>query len=545
VEQLLSTLFDGINLMSQVFYSSVFFSGLTAGSTLDRYLVLDSLQRLTQGQEGLTHVYRTATEGIQTLVNGRVPIGEPNLVDALTRYEDALGASLQSTEGRGIVDDYRRYRTLIQPRTTQTSTWAPRLFISEREVLAPSISVSQGVSAVSTFLGDLQTNPLPETEWPSIGFYEDCQPIFLSSEREQVEAFLNEKSAVFFGFPILLNDLLAAFAVDLPGYRLSHLELEFIGQSYFDIRGTIKPCSGGPEAAVFRRSIPARPNSNQHWIARSHGIAIADQALQRQGLGRLLTQRFLAFLHRLGVDGLDFNVSKAGTFVFPRLGFDFAHTGARNRVKIQFREYLKEKFPFRERDDDDRWAKIEHAWEVADYQLSNGYPAGRDFLFDLGNLGAASSYPVRFWTKSDYEGWGLLFSERTPPEWNSLAPATLAALKQHHRKEMPKLLTSFIDHVGNLHEALGNWLLPVDFYLRNLGPDGLLHMMSEEEVDDLHEQFVHTARLLEWMSSQELRATPLGKAFWTTLSADARSMMPRIVSAARETLAIEIAIQEP
>lgn len=528
--------------MSRVPYSSVFFSGLTAGSSLDRYLVFDSLQRLTLGQEGLAEVYHTATQGIQTLVKGYVPISEPNPVDVLTRYEDALGASLQSAEGRGIVDDYRRYRTLIQPSPPQTSTWAPRLFFSEREVMAPSINVSQGVSAVNTFLGDLQTNPLPETQWPSIGFYEDCQPIFLSTERAQVETFLNEKSTVFFGFPIRLNDLLAAFAVDLPGYQLSHLELEFIGHSYFDIRGSITPCSGGPEAAVFRRSIPARPNTHQPWIARSHGIAIADPALQRQGLGRLLTQRFLAFLHRLGVDGLDFHVSKAGTFVFPRLGFDFAHTGARNRVKIQFREYLKQKYPHREKMDDDQWAKIEHAWEIADYQLSNGYPAGRDFLFDLGNLGAASSYPVRFWTKSDYEGWGLLFSERTPPEWNSLAPATLAALKQHHRKEMPKLLTSFIDHVGNLHEALGNWLLPVDFYLRNLGPDGLLHMMSEEEVDDLHEQFVHTAQLLAWMASHDLRDTPLGKAFWATLSSEARLMIPRIAAAAQKTLGIQILI---
>lgn len=536
--------------MPSTLFSSLFACGLSSHSSLDRYLALSALRDLTTIREGLSDLHGAATQGIRMMVDGIAPLTDPGLLRHVGEREGDLAPLLTEPRGRSIVDDYERFRALTHSSGSATSTWAPRLFVSGQEVIAKTLALPEGASAVSSFLEDLKTLPADLAGgWPSINVFEDCQALLLGdteSNLRNARRYLADIGGEFFGKPILLEDLLAGFICDLPDYRLATLHLEVVGRRHLDIRGTVTTAVGNRNVVRFRRSIPIRPGDGQSWIARSYGMAVADGSHQGQGIGRRLTQRFLAFLQRLGVDALDFPVAHAGALVFPRLGFDFAGPEARNRVKIQFREFLRKNFPDRTPADDDSWARIEHAWDIARFRLGNMQPAGRDFLMELGHGGNRFAFPVRFWTRRDYEGWGLLFAERTPPEWDHLAPETRRVLFEHHRSQdqIPALLNSFRDHVGNLHEALGNWIFPVAFYLKNRGDHNHLHMLSPEEVQEFHEQFVHTARLIAWLAADETRDTPLGRAFWKTLSGQAWALMPQLVEAAKEMLGLSIRLPE-
>lgn len=516
---------------------------------MDRYLALSALEDLTRNHEPAHDLHQAASLGIQVLVDGNGSGVEPGLIRRLGEAESMLAQLLQEARGRGAIDDYRRFRAITHTEPS-AATWAPRLFISHQEVSAPQIDFTEGTNAVVDFLEDLKRLPTIEGGWPMINFFNDSQPLILADTETgllRARNYLAAMTLEFFGKAIALEDLLAGFVVDLPGYRLARLDMEFISHGHLDVRGVIRTTAGGRDVAGFRRSIPVRPPDGQHWIARSYGIGVADDGLQRQGIGRQLTQRFLAFVERIGVDAVDFPVSNAGALVFPKLGFDFARPEVRNRVKIQFREFLKRRFPQRDRSVDENWARIEHSWEIAGFRLTDQYPAGRDFLIELGRNGDQSSYGVRFWTRRDYEGWGLLFSERTPPEWRALAPETRRFLQDYHRTQdqMPALLNSFRGHVGNLHETLGNWLLPVDFYLRNREGHNHLHLLAPGEVQELHDQFVHTAGLIAWMSDANMRDTPLGRAFWATMRTETWTMLPRLAQAAHDLLGLDIAFPTP
>ncbi|HSA60467.1 MAG TPA: GNAT family N-acetyltransferase [bacterium] len=536
--------------MSQAIFSSLFVCGLSSNSSLERYLALSALRDLTGIREGLSDLHGAATRGIRMMVDGMAPVADPSLIRHVSEREGDLAPLLMESRGRSIVDDYRRFRALTHSSGPTTSTWAPRLFVSGQEVIAKTLELPAGTNSVSSFLEDLKSLPADLAGgWPSINFFEDCQALLLGdtvSNLRHARSYLAEMGSEFFGQPILLEDLLAGFICDLPDYRLAALDIEFVRRGHMDIRGTIQTAAGDRNVVRFRRSIPIRPRDGQSWIARSYGIAVAEGSLQGKGIGRRLTQRFLAFLQRLGVDALEFPAAHAGALVFPRLGFDFAGPEARNRVKIQFREFLRKNAPHRDSMDDDNWARVEHAWDIALFRLGNKHPSGRDFLIELGRGGNRFEFPVRFWTRPDYEGWGLLFAERTPPEWNHLAPETRRVLFDYLRThdQLPALLNSFQDHVANLHEALGNWIFPVGFYLKNRRDHNHLHMLSPEEVQEFHEQFVHTAHLIAWLAAGDTRDTPLGRAFWKTVSGPAWDLMPQIVEAAKEMLDLSIRLPE-
>lgn len=220
-----------------------------------------------------------------------------------------------------------------------------------------------------------------------------------------------------FGRPVTINQILRAVSIDLPHYRLDQLRIESPSadkrheQGIVIIGGQIVTDTGEP-ASEFYRVIHPATEPGTLWIASGSGHNYANPerfaAHTRQGIGRQVHQRFLAFLYHLGVDALELSVTLAGAYVWPRIGFDFIDERIQQAMKVRFREYLYQHNIPLSPEKEKEWLAIQHAWELADFQLEDGRPVGKEFLLHYGET-KKRDFSTRFWLRPDYPGWGRLF----------------------------------------------------------------------------------------------------------------------------------------
>lgn len=515
-------------MSAPVLMPSALISGTTSASVMDRYLTLNLLKELTNGQSPLRDVFVQATMSFQRLVDGYLAGSDPIFIRLLENHSADLSILLTADRALKSVEFYQSCREIL---TSQRTPAQP----------ASIPQIDKGEASITHFLNALGPASL-EAPLPEIVFFEDRRPV-LSEERPGPASRrrFSEGCLELFGREVTLEDFFAGFAVDLPGYRLKRLDLEFFPHGHLDIRGLVVDDDDNT-VGNFCRVIPVKPPENQFWIAGSQGIAFSTlDGARRKGLGRHLTQRYLALLKRLGVDGLDFSVSNDGAYVFPKLGFDFANPAIRDRVKILFREYLKQNFPDRSPYDETQWAKIRHAWDISSFRLANtGFPAGEAFLMELGAQGDFASFRVRFLTDASYRGWGLLFGDRIPPEWSDLEESTRASLKELLRTlpDAHDMLISFQTHLNFIHFCVNNWI-PFASYPTGWAAVSELYNAGNGELEGKLERLIH---ILTWMSREHDRGSDLGLAFWNTLHPVTKRTLPAVISGAADLLNVEIQV---
>jgi hypothetical protein len=178
----------------------------------------------------------------------------------------------------------------------------------------------------------------------------------------------------------------------------------------------------GANIGYSKYMIPKRDQTKGPWRAEFYefNIPASDSNVthQGQGIGRRFNQKFLALLNYLGLEGLDLEAVEIGRDAWPRMGFDFAYDRRRELMLIGFAEYLREKNISLEPEDEQRLFSIQHAWELADFNVE-GVPLGKEFLLDP-DL-SEQSYELRFDLSDDYPGWQQLL---IPPHWEGL-PASM------------------------------------------------------------------------------------------------------------------------
>ncbi len=355
----------------------------------------------------------------------------------------------------------------------------------------------------------------------------------------QSAAELTSISGLLFGRALTVEDLATAFRIDIPGYRLGRIDLEYLPDQGLAIRANIETADG-EEVGASARLIPPRPQSGEEWIVRGNGIRIDHDD---KGIGRQRTQSFLAFLRRLGVDALDLPVGKRGAYVFPHLGFDFIDAHDRDMMKIRLREhFLGQGVQFSTKELGE-WALLQNAWELADMSLSNKLPIGRLFLLGMGRRYDEPFFHVRFRTDLDHQGWGRLFKDHHPVEWNSFETSVREYLIEYFRnvEGMPHVLQSLYSHVSALLAEYNNWLLPIPFYLEARDD---VSTYIPDEMQGYHRRFVNAAHLIAWMAEQERRGNLLARAFWNRFPRHQTTVeiTRDVVRGAEELLGMRIAL---
>jgi hypothetical protein len=208
-----------------------------------------------------------------------------------------------------------------------------------------------------------------------------------------------------FGRDVSADDFLNAFRVDVPGYRMKQLLLD---QDLMRVVVTGRLVTeNGEDAGAFQRAIALPPPLGGEWRALAAGYNPTAEfgPHTRRGLARELHQRFLGFLHRLGVDRLYLTSSRSGNYVWPHLGF--RHVGAKETAKLKgiLREYM-EILDLWSDEAETRWDTIRESWDIADFEV-NGRKIGRNFLLSLeGKLGQELYFEVGDLTDA---GWNRLF----------------------------------------------------------------------------------------------------------------------------------------
>ncbi|HEX5038074.1 MAG TPA: hypothetical protein VFX30_13025 [bacterium] len=212
-----------------------------------------------------------------------------------------------------------------------------------------------------------------------------CWPAFFHVDGRTIapgdRSGLNGALRRLFGRDVSLDDFLNAFRVDAPGYGLKVLLAERETSTVL-ITGRLAD-ENGKEAGAFQRFVGLPPPAGGEWRAMAVGYNPAGnfEAHTRRGLARGLHQRFLGFLHRLGVDRLYLAADKSGHYVWPHLGFRHREAKETAMLKEIFRDYLQI-CELWSAETEKRWEAIGESWDIAEFEAGNR-KIGRDFLLSL------------------------------------------------------------------------------------------------------------------------------------------------------------------
>lgn len=211
--------------------------------------------------------------------------------------------------------------------------------------------------------------------------------------------------------PMTWKELLCAFKVDHPKYRLGELLLRRFG-TCLHILGRLETLSG-ITAGEFKRELFDPPPPGGLWQASADGYNPSGGYTHhtRQGLARTLHQRFLGFLFRLGVDVFDMGARHDGPYVWPHLGFDFQKPQNLVLARDQFFWFLQKKFPQDQHAElQTKIAGLQHAWDFADFEWE-GQALGKEFLLNAGDS-LQRTFELRFHVGDiRYGGWDCLFKK--------------------------------------------------------------------------------------------------------------------------------------
>lgn len=215
--------------------------------------------------------------------------------------------------------------------------------------------------------------------------------------------------------PLPVEDLLGAFCRGVPRYCLNSLTLSPAGENgRVVVQGVI--ANDHEEAAgSFELLVPAEPSSGEPWTAQGrsfdswmrHG-RFRILSSKRLGLARTVHQGFLPFLADLGVDRFDATLQGEGSFVFPHLGFDFRSSAVRDRLRREFAVRIDSKRIRLSPEERERFFRIRHAWDLADFTTENGRLIGQEFLLYRGKH-VPEGWEGTFHLRRDYPGWRRLF----------------------------------------------------------------------------------------------------------------------------------------
>jgi hypothetical protein len=214
----------------------------------------------------------------------------------------------------------------------------------------------------------------------------------------------------FFNQPISVDDFLNAFQVDVAGYRLDLLIVEPDRESGGRVMVTGNlGTDAGERCGAFQRTIAPRPPPGGEWRAVTTGynpVGGFDGHTGR-GLARGLHQRFLGFLHRIGLDRMYLTSDKSGNFVWPHLGFRHRDAQETETLKAILRDYL-EILDLWSADVEERWNDVRESWDIADFAVEDR-KVGREFLLSLeGRIGQNLYFDVG---NLNDAGWKRLFRD--------------------------------------------------------------------------------------------------------------------------------------
>lgn len=327
-------------------------------------------------------VFRTALAplGADLLLNERIDSELPKVAVGNTRISPQLVTHL--FEWTKPLESFGESRSATDPdfaarwrRLTESDGAAPYPIFGmvprrqgrDMEGLAPTPVVSR--------IRQLFKTPPDLSCWP-VFFHVDGRTI-VPGERSGLSAALRG----LFGRDVAVDDFLNAFRVDVPGYQLKVLLLErHFSQVLITGRLTNER---GNDAGAFQRAVGLPPPASGEWRAVTAGYNSSGgfEVHTRRGLARGLHQRFLGFLHRLGVDRLYLTADKSGHYVWPHLGFRHREAKETMMLKEIFREYL-EICELWSPGVEERWDAIGESWDIADFE-EEGRKIGRDFLLSL------------------------------------------------------------------------------------------------------------------------------------------------------------------
>jgi hypothetical protein len=325
------------------------------------------------------------------LANGNSRIS-PQLITHLFEWTDSLEA-FSATRASADADFAARWRRLTEPSGSSAHPLFPALRRTGRDM--------EGMEAtplVSRLRGFFEKCP-EVSSWPVI-LEPDSRPI-PAGDRSRLEAVLQD----LFGRSVLAGEFLNAFHVDVPGYRLAMLVLDRESTRVL-VTGRLAK-DGGDDAGAFQRAIALPPPVGGEWRAVTTGYNPMGgfDSHTRRGLARGLHQRFLGFLHRLGVDRLYLRADKSGHYVWPHLGFRHRDAKETECLKDIFREYL-EILDLWSADVEGRWTRIGESWDLADFTVGNE-KIGKNFLLSLeGKIGQNLYFEVGDLKDA---GWSRLF----------------------------------------------------------------------------------------------------------------------------------------
>ncbi len=392
-----------------------------------------------------------------------------------------------------------------------------------------------GANEINRTLERLRRSPDPEPI-----FTLDYRPIPQARDAVQVlqPNELQRLTAQRYGQSITMQDLNAACHIDIDGFRVSRLTLSPYPEDGLRFTGRIEN-TAGEEIGIFSRCLPAPPKPGKPWIAYGDGFQIPNPELQGKGIGREVTQRFMALFYHLGVDILEFGASDTGAHIWPRFGFDFADTITRDTMLIRFIEYLQEKAHRLSPGELSRIRRIRYAWELVDFRLDNGLHAGEAFLKYHGEE-KKKKYRVRFWLHPEYPGWTKLLKASYPPEWDKLHAKTKSVLLDFFREQhlLPEIILSDQEHVRWIQDRIGNWLFGIMLYLEK-HKKNQLDSYTSEDIESLEEELFYVCDILRAMMNEHHQGTELGRLFWQRLNTVTRHHLPDLIEGVRALNAIK------
>ncbi len=366
----------------------------------------------------------------------------------------------------------------------------------------------------------------PHTQPPQIYLSSPQQDRTLMRDND-----FNKLSQKLWGQSVSRAELIASFEIDLPSFTLKELSIRIDNNKTVHFHGIIAT-NEGHAIGSFKRAIPQPPSPGKDWIATGDGFNIHPNGFRGHGIARGLTQKFLSFCERIGVDALEFKVGDAGCYVWPRLGFDFATKQTRNAMKVRFAEYLHQRNIRLTPEERQEFAAIKHAWQLAEFTLTDGRHVGEGFLLYHGQKTKPSqTYQARFWVDPNYPGWITLLKEHYPADWDSLSAITRHRLQDHHRDHdvFPEVLLSDKHQATMLLERLGNWILPATIYLRFL-KEGKADMYGDIDRESILSDLYAANDVLHWMIKERRQQTQLGLAFWQQMNLQTRSQLPNLIN---------------
>jgi GNAT superfamily N-acetyltransferase len=307
------------------------------------------------------------------------------------------------------------------------------------------------------------------------------------------------------------------FLLPQKDFRVGTVSIRRDANQPLQIVGEIRTTARGVARGIgyFSLLIPSAPADGRPWVAKAEAISIHPEH-KRSGLGSQLLVRAARFLKELGLEAMDANaMDDAGLFcVFN--GFFADRKTYEEAVFELVQEERRKGSPIADEGVRQLLHPDANLAELAAFRIDEGR-TGRDFLNELFKR---KYLRLRFQLGAESPSWLRLLSNLhrndpsplAPLEWEALEVPTRAMLYSGVTfvgGNVPRLMSSDLDHVDHLIERLNNWAAQVSMFTSY--PPSARGRMSEEARAGIEERLTAIQDLLAMLDAD--RSSPLGRNF--------------------------------